>query len=169
MKMVSVRPIGVVHNRFDENDIKNSVVGVEGIIEVSKEFSEGLDCIEGFSHLIIIAFLDRVETEKQKVLKIRFRRLITYGMKPEEIPEVGVFCSDSPRRPVPIAITIVELLKRENQFLHVKNLDLLDETPILDIKPYTPDRLVNELKIPEWYKTLLDKVSKSTGVKNPCL
>ena len=169
MRRISVKPIGIVHNRFDENDIKNSVVGVDGIIEVFDEFSEGLDCIEGFSHLIIIAFLDRIGTKKQKVLKMRFGRPTKYGIKLEEIPEVGVFCSDSPRRPVPIAITIVGLLKRENRLLYVKGLDLLDKTPILDIKPYTPDRLVDGLKLPEWYETLLNKVSKSTGVKNPCL
>ena len=169
MKRISFKPIGIVHNRFDENDLRSSAVGVEGIIEVFNEFSEGLDCIEGFSHLIIIAFLDRIRMGNQKVLRIRFRRLMKYGMKLEEIPEVGVFCSDSPHRPVPIAITIVELLKRDNRFLLIKGLDLLDETPILDIKPYTPDRRVDELKLPEWYEKLLNRVSKSTGAKNPCL
>jgi len=169
MKRISVKPIGIVHNRLDEDDIRNSVVGVEGTIEVFNEFSEGLECIEGFSHLIIVAFLDRIRMEDRKVLKMRFRRLMKYGMKLEEIPEVGVFCSDSPHRPVPISITIVELLKKNNQFLLVKGLDLLDNTPILDIKPYTPDRIVDGLKLPEWYERLLNKVSKDTGVKNPCL
>ena len=169
MKRISVKPIGIVHNRLDEDDIRNSVVGVEGTIEVFNEFSEGLECIEGFSHLIIVAFLDRIRMEDRKVLKMRFRRLMKYGMKLEEIPEVGVFCSDSPHRPVPISITIVKLLKRNNQFLLVKGLDLLDNTPILDIKPYTPDRIVDGLKLPEWYKRLLNKASKGTGVKNPCL
>ena len=169
MRRISVKPIGIVHNRFDENDIKNSVVGVEGTIEVLNEFSEGLDCIEGFSHLIIVAFLDRIGMEERKALRIRFRRLMKYGMKLEEIPEVGVFCSDSPHRPVPIAITIVELLKRDNRFLLIKGLDLLDGTPILDIKPYTPYRRVDKLKLPEWYEKLLNRVSKGTGVKNPCL
>ena len=169
MKRISVKPIGIVHNRLDEDDIRNSVVGVEGTIEVFNEFSEGLECIEGFSHLIIVAFLDRIRIEDRKVLKMRFRRLMKYGMKLEEIPEVGVFCSDSPHRPVPISITIVELLKKNNQFLLVKGLDLLDNTPILDIKPYTPDRIVDGLKLPEWYERLLNKVSKDTGVKNPCL
>lgn len=169
MKRISVKPIGIVHNRVDEEGIRNSVGGVDGTIEVFKEFSEGLDGIEGFSHLIIVAFLDRVGKEDRKVLKMRFRRLMKYGMKLEEIPEIGVFCSDSPHRPVPISITIVELLKRDNRFLLVNGLDLLDNTPILDIKPYTPDRIVDGLKLPEWYETLLNKVSKSTGVKNPCL
>ena len=169
MERISVKPIGIVHNKFDENEIKSSAIGVEGKIEVFDEFSEGLDCIEGFSHLIVIAFLDRVGMEERKVLRMRFRRLLKYGMKIEEIPEVGVFCSDSPHRPVPIAITIVELLNRDNRFLQVKGLDLLDKTPILDIKPYTPDRLVEGLKLPEWYEKLLNKVSEATSIKNPRL
>jgi tRNA-Thr(GGU) m(6)t(6)A37 methyltransferase TsaA len=169
MKRISVKPIGIAHNRFDRNEISNSIVGVEGTIEVFEEYSEGLDCIEGFSHLIIISFLDRIETTNRKVLKMRFRRPLRYGMTLEEIPEVGIFCSDSPRRPVPIAITIVELVKRDNQFLHVKRFDLLDKTPILDIKPYTPDRVVDGFRLPEWYERLVNKVSEGTGVKNPCL
>jgi len=169
MKRISLKPIGVIHNRFDENDSKNLVGGVEGTIEVFPEFSEGLDYIEGFSHLIIIAFLDRLETKKQKVLRIKFRHLMKYGIELKEIPEVGVFCTDSPSRPVPIAITIVGLSKREDRFLYVTGLDLFDKTPVLDIKPYTPDRLVEGLKLPEWYATLLHKVSENTGVKNPCL
>ena len=169
MEKISFKPIGIVHNKFDENEIKISAVGVEGIIEVFSEFSEGLDCIEGFSHLIIIAFLDRVGTEERKVLRMKYRRLLKYGMKLEEIPEVGVFCSDSPHRPVPIAITIVELLKRDNQFLYVNGLDLLDKTPILDIKPYTPDRLVDGLRLPEWYEKLRRRVAEMKGIKNPRL
>lgn len=169
MNRICIEPIGIVHNKVDEEVIRNSIDGVEGTIEVFNEFGEGLECIERFSHLILIGFLDRIRMEDRKVLKMRFRRLMKYGMKLEEIPEVGVFCSDSPHRPVPIAITIVELLKRDHQFLLVKDLDLLDNTPILDIKPYTPDRIVDSLKLPEWYEQLFIKVSKSTGVKNPCL
>ena len=169
MQWISVKSIGVVHNRVNEKRIKESIVGVEGTLEVFEEYKEGLEGIDGFSHLMIVAFLDRVGPQEHPVLKIRFRRLLQYGVMLEDIPEVGVFCSDSPRRPVPIAITIVRLVKREKRLLHVNGLDLLDQTPILDIKPYTPDRVVDEVKVPAWYETLLHKVSKKTGVKNPCL
>jgi len=166
MKKIIVRPIGIVHNKFDEEFIKDSLDGVEGIIEIFDDFSEGLEKIDGFSHLIITSFLDRVGREKLKILKVRFSRLTRFGIKPEELPEVGVFCSDSPHRPVPIAITIVKLLKREGRILHVEGLDLFDTTPILDIKPYTPERIIHEIELPEWYKKVQNKVSKVLGFKD---
>ncbi|MCD6242550.1 tRNA (N6-threonylcarbamoyladenosine(37)-N6)-methyltransferase TrmO [Candidatus Bathyarchaeota archaeon] len=169
MKRIILNPIGIVHTNFDDETVKKSTNGVEGEIEVFKEFNEGLEGIDGFSHLIVTAYLHKVSKEQRKVLKVRFRRLTKFGIKLEELPEVGVFCSDSPHRPVPVAITIVRLLKREGCILHVKNLDLFDKTPVLDIKPYTPDRIVEKLKLPEWYRELSRKVAKLTGVKKPCL
>ncbi|MCP8322775.1 MAG: tRNA (N6-threonylcarbamoyladenosine(37)-N6)-methyltransferase TrmO [Candidatus Methylarchaceae archaeon HK02M2] len=169
MGEIVVKPIGLVHNRDEEEFVKDSLGGVEGTIEIFDDFKEGLDKIEGFSHIIIVSYLDKVGNEEQRVLKVRFRRLIRFGIKFEDLPEVGVFCSDSPHRPVPIAITIVKLLKRESRFLHVDGLDLFNKTPILDIKPYTPDRIERNVELPEWYKELESKVSQISGLKNPSL
>ncbi|MEM2896786.1 MAG: SAM-dependent methyltransferase, partial [Candidatus Bathyarchaeia archaeon] len=132
--------------------MKNSENGEEGKIEIFKEYEGGLEGIDGFSHLMIITYLHKVKEEEKKVLKVRFKRLLRFGIKPEEIPEVGVFCSDSPHRPVPIALTIVRLIRREGGRLYVKDLDLFDGTPILDIKPYTLERIIKELKLPKWYE-----------------
>ena len=156
---ILLRPIGVVHVEFNDEIVKKSMGGVEGEIEVFEEYSEGLNGIDGFSHLIIVAYLHKVSEKQKMVLKVRFRRLTRFGIKLEELPEVGVFCSDSPHRPVPIAITIVRLLKRKEHILYVKNLDLFDGTPILDIKPYTPDRIVEELELPEWYEEIFRKIT----------
>jgi len=169
MKEIVLKPVGKVHVKFDDEAVKNSMFGVEGEIEVFKEYEEGLEGIDGFSHLIIIAYLHKVKEEQKKLLSVRFRRLQRFGLKKEDLPEVGVFCCDSPHRPVPIALTIVKLLKREGRRLYVENLDLFDGTPVLDIKPYTPERVIEKLGLPEWYEELRRKVVEVTGVRNPNL
>ncbi|MGC8940391.1 MAG: tRNA (N6-threonylcarbamoyladenosine(37)-N6)-methyltransferase TrmO [Candidatus Bathyarchaeia archaeon] len=155
---LSLKPIGTVHVDFSDNEVRASLdEGVEGIIEVYEEFMDGLGGIDGFSHLIIIAFLDRVSEEQRKVLKVKPKRLKLFGFSIEKLPEVGVFCTDSPHRPNPLALTIMELVKREGRYLKVKHLDLFNGTPILDIKPYTPSRRINEIKLPVWYQKILEE------------
>jgi len=166
VKEIVVRPIGFAHTSFSDEEVKDSSIGVDGSIEVLDEFSEGLNAIEGFSHIIVLAFLDRVSEEQRKVLKVRFRRLLQFGVKLEQLPEVGVFCSDSPHRPNPITVSMVELTKREGRFLHVGGLDLFDGTPVLDLKPYTPDRVIQKIRLPRWYKDLEGIVTRSTGIEN---
>ncbi|MGC9104215.1 MAG: tRNA (N6-threonylcarbamoyladenosine(37)-N6)-methyltransferase TrmO [Candidatus Methanodesulfokora sp.] len=145
--MYILKPIGVVHSA-PEDVIKSSFEGVKGVVEVFEEYAEGLHGIDGFSHIILVAYLDRVSEEQRRVLKVRFRRLRIFGI---ESPEVGVFCSDSPHRPNPIALSIVKLIRREGRFLHVDGLDLFDGTPIVDIRAYTPDRAICDAEFPEWY------------------
>lgn len=160
MEKIVIKPIGRVKVEFDDETIKNSKNGVKGVIEVFKKYEEGLKGINGFSHLIIIAYLHKVKEKEKKVLRVRFKRLLKFGIKFKEIPEIGVFCSDSPHRPIPLALTIVKLIKKEGRKLYVKGLDLFDGTPILDIKPYTPKRVVKRLKLPKWYKKLYKKLLK---------
>ncbi len=166
MKII-LKPIGIVRTSFSDEEVKNSWEGVEGVIEVFEEYAEGLEGIEGFSHIIVLAYLHKTTEEQRKVLKVKHRRLRRFGIKIDDIPEVGVFCTDSPHRPNPIALTIVELVKREDRFLHVKGLDLFNETPILDIKPYTSDRVIEEFKVPEWQKILELRVLEKFGKKLP--
>lgn len=166
---VTLKPVGFIRVQFSDEDIKNSEGGVPGVIEVFDEFGEGLEGIEDFSHLIIISYLHRVSEDQKRVLKVRHRRLVKYGFKPEELPEVGVFCTDSPHRPSPIALTIVKLVRRDSRFLYVENLDLFDGTPVLDIKPYTPDRCVEteKLKLPEWFSKLYNEVRSRAKTERP--
>jgi tRNA (Thr-GGU) A37 N-methylase len=82
----------------------------------------------------------------------------------EELPLVGVFSSDSPHRPNPLAVTIVELVKREGSQLFVNGLDLFNNTPVLDIKHYTPNRVIQNISLPQWYKELEDKVAQAEKV-----
>jgi tRNA-Thr(GGU) m(6)t(6)A37 methyltransferase TsaA len=96
----------------------------EGILNVRPEFELGLTDIEGFSHLIVLWEFDRSQG---------FELL---GTPPIDNRPHGVFATRSPRRPNPIGLTVVELLRREGVELHVRGVDMLDGTPILDIKPY---------------------------------
>jgi tRNA-Thr(GGU) m(6)t(6)A37 methyltransferase TsaA len=105
----------------------------EGILEIRPELEAGLTDIEGFSHLFVIWVFDRSEG---------FELVST---PPTDTRPHGVFATRTPFRPNPIALTVVELLRREGNRLHVRGVDMLDGTPILDIKPYLsgvpPERL----------------------------
>jgi tRNA-Thr(GGU) m(6)t(6)A37 methyltransferase TsaA len=95
-----------------------------GTLEIFPEFAVGLTDIEGFSHLFVLWVFDRSEGFD-----------LLGSPRGEDIPH-GVFATRSPFRPNPIALTVVELLKREGTTLYVHGVDMADETPILDIKPY---------------------------------
>ena len=122
------RPIGFVSSPY--NDTTEIPKGLhtkheaEGILSVLPEFEIGLTDIEGFSHLFVIWQFDRS------------REFDLIGRPPFDDRPHGVFATRSPRRPNPIGLTVVALLRRENERLHVRGVDMLDGTPILDIKPY---------------------------------
>ena len=93
-------------------------------MEIATEFEEGLTDIEGFSHLFVIWEFDRSEG------------FALVGAPPCDPRAHGVFATRSPWRPNPIGLTVVELLGRDGPRLRVRGIDMLDGTPILDIKPY---------------------------------
>ena len=126
--MFTPRPVGFVRSPYrDTADIPKGLGTqhtAEGIIEILPEFEGGLTDIEGFSHLIVLWVFDRAEG---------FELL---GTPPSDNRAHGVFATRSPRRPNPIGLTVVELLARDRAGLHVRGIDMLDGTPVLDIKPY---------------------------------
>jgi tRNA-Thr(GGU) m(6)t(6)A37 methyltransferase TsaA len=128
---ISYRPIGVIHSPF--TDIKGMPIqptgasGIRGTIEIFPEFAEGLKDLEGFSHVILIYHFHQVREAKL---------VVTPFMDPQ--PR-GVFATRAPKRPNPIGLSIVKLLSIEQNVLHVENVDILDGTPLLDIKPYVPE------------------------------
>jgi tRNA (Thr-GGU) A37 N-methylase len=87
----------------------------------------------------------RVDASDEEV-----RGLLRKGFREEDLPLLGVFATDSPVRPNPIALTLVRLLGREGNRIRVKGLDLFDGTPVLDIKPYRPDYRASEFRVPDW-------------------
>jgi tRNA-Thr(GGU) m(6)t(6)A37 methyltransferase TsaA len=122
------QPIGFVRSPFQNTDSIPKGLGArhpeEGTLEILPEFAQGLTDIEGYSHLIVLWTFDRSEG---------FDLMVT---PPSDDRPHGVFTTRSPHRPNPIGLTIVELLGRENGSLRVRGVDMLDGTPILDIKPY---------------------------------
>ncbi len=154
------RPIGVIRTYASDEEVKSSYEGVKGYVEVFPEFSEGLRGVEGFSHVILITCLHRVTEEQRKVLVVRPRRLVRFGLSLKELPEIGVFASDSPHRPNPIGLHVVRLEGVEGNRLLVSGLDTFDDTPVLDIKPYTISRLVERPSYPEWYEELTRRTGR---------
>ncbi len=126
--MFSMEPIGYVRSLYtDTKDIPKGLGArhdAEGDLEIRPEFEAGLTDIEGFSHLIVIWTFHRSEG---------FNLTVT---PPTDDRPHGVFATRSPRRPNPIGLTIVEILRRSGPVLRVRGIDMLEGTPILDIKPY---------------------------------
>ena len=126
--MIPMEPIGVVRSPYARADEVPKGAGAkheaEGTLEILPAFEAGLTDIEGFSHLYVLWAFDRAEGCD----------LLT--TTPLDDRPHGVFATRSPRRPNPIALTVVRLLRREGARLHVRGLDMLDRSPILDLKPY---------------------------------
>jgi len=150
---VDIEPIGVVRVPLTDDEVRDSWItgGVNGVVEVFPKYEEGLLGIEGFSHIILITWLHKARPWHRAVLKVKPRRLSRFGVPLSELPLIGVFCSDSPDRPNPIGLSIVRLVRRDGRYLHVSGLDLFDGTPVLDIKAYTPDRAIYDVRVPKWY------------------
>ena len=147
---MDLNPIGIVHTVASDDQIRTDYKNLEATVEILPEYSEGLDGLEGYSHVFVIGYFNRLRTEQVGVLKVRPRRHLQEGMKIEELPLVGVFAVGSPSRPNPIGLSLVELLKVDGRFLTVKGLDYFDGTPVLDLKPYTDNYRVNNFRAPDF-------------------
>jgi tRNA-Thr(GGU) m(6)t(6)A37 methyltransferase TsaA len=136
--MFTPRPIGFVRSPFQDASAIPKGLGAthpeEGALEILPEFALGLTDIEGYSHLIVLWVFDRADG---------FDLLIT---PPSDDRPHGLFTTRAPRRPNPIALTIVQLLGREGSSLRVRGVDMLDGTPILDIKPYLSNIPADKLR-----------------------
>jgi tRNA-Thr(GGU) m(6)t(6)A37 methyltransferase TsaA len=134
----TMQPIGMAHTPFrDTGGIprgRGATHTAEGVLEIHPELEAGLTDIEGFSHLYVVWVFDRADG---------YDLLAT---PPTDTRPHGVFATHSPRRPNPIALTVVRLIRREGAKLHVGGVDMLDGTPILDIKPCTSAVPAEELR-----------------------
>lgn len=136
--MAEMRAIGLVRSPYSETAQIPKGWGAkheaDGVLEILAEFEQGLTDIEGFSHLFVIWMFHQAEG---------FSLL---GTPPTDDRPHGVFATRSPYRPNPIGLTVVELIRREGPRLYVRGVDMLDGTPILDIKPYLSSVPVEKLK-----------------------
>ena len=126
--MIPFEPIGFVRSSYrDTREIPKGLGAkhsANGVLEIFTQFEPGLVDVEGFSHLIVLWVFDRVEGYE------------LIGKPPTDDRPHGVFATRSPRRPNPIGLTVVELFRRDGTRLYVQGVDMLDGTPIIDIKPY---------------------------------
>ena len=132
---LELKSIGVIHSPFEEQEevpLWEERSEIISRIEVYKDYEEGLADVEGFSHLIILYWMHRVDSFSMKVIPRRDTQLR------------GLFATRAPNRPNPIALTLVKLIAHQGNILQVKGLDALDGSPLLDIKPYVPDRYQRE-------------------------
>ena len=127
---LTLTPIGIIHTPFTEprGTPIQSAAGrdVAGTVEVYPEFADGLKDLDGFSHLILLFHFHLAGAG----------RLLCIPYLDDTLR--GVFATRSPRRPNPIGFSVVRLDRVEGAVLHVRNLDIVDGTPLLDIKPYVP-------------------------------
>lgn len=130
METVVYKPIGLIRTPFKEprgTPIQPPAAGgVEGTVEVFPEYAPGLSDLEGFSHVILIYHFHLVSAPRLRVRPFMDGR------------EHGVFATRAPARPNPIGLSVVRLLKVEGNVLYVADVDIVDGTPLLDIKPYVP-------------------------------
>jgi len=144
MGEIKLKPIGFVKNNVKEPRFGNFGNEISEII-VDEEFTDALTGIDDYSHVIIVYWMDRVKGY-----------VITHRPQGNpNVPIVGIFACRCPQRPNPIAVTTVKLVWHEGNRIKVKGLDILDGTPVIDIKPYWAqyDKVENA-KIPAWVNEL---------------
>lgn len=142
---IRLKPLGAAKNRVKHPTLPGWRDVITQIV-IDKKFATGLDGIEDYSHIIVVYWMDK---EKECHLK-------HYPQGREDVPFVGIFSCRCPQRPNRIAFSTVKLLSRKSNTLKVKGLDILDGTPIIDIKPYTPQYdKVGKAKVPDWVNKLV--------------
>ena len=153
MDEIKYKPIGIVHSPFKEpkgTPIQPAAAkGIEGKVEVFPEYAEGLKDVEGFSHIILVCHF---HLSKKPSLKVK--PFMDDQMR-------GVFATRAPSRPNPIGISIVRLVKIEENILHVQDVDIIDGTPLLDIKPYVCEFDPKEVNKIGWLEKNVHKLPTS--------
>jgi len=150
---IRYQPIGVIHSPFKEpkgTPIQPAAAkGIDGMVEVFPEYTDGLKDIESFSYIILIYHF---HLSRQSQLKV----------KPYMDGKAhGVFAVRGPSRPNPIGISVLRLMGVEGNMLHIQDVDVVDGTPLLDIKPYVPEFDVREVEKIGWLGENVHKLSVS--------
>jgi tRNA-Thr(GGU) m(6)t(6)A37 methyltransferase TsaA len=125
---ITFEPIGHVRNAHPQGQKPPTWQGISSRIEIAPRWTAALDGLSEFSHISVLCYLHVMRGETP-VLQI-------HPQRNPEMPQVGLFATRTPLRPNPISLTVVRLIERQENVLHVCNLDMYDGTPVLDVKPY---------------------------------
>jgi tRNA-Thr(GGU) m(6)t(6)A37 methyltransferase TsaA len=157
MKKIQYKPIGCIHSPFHNiADMPMQPIGAKGIagtIEIHPQYTEGLKDLEGFSHVILIYHF-----HLSKGYSLKVKPFLDKQFK-------GVFATRAPKRPNPIGISIVRLKRIEGNILYIENIDVVDETPLLDVKPYVPEFDAPEVEKIGWLSQNIKKVHRTRSDK----
>ncbi len=150
---IKYNPIGIIHSPFKEpkgTPIQpRAAEGVDGTVEVFPEYIEGVEDLDGFSHIILIYHFHLSKKSSLKVRPFMDKRIH------------GVFSTRAPSRPNPIGISTVRLIKITENILYIRDVDVIDGTPLLDIKPYVPGFDVREVDKIGWLENNVKKLPTS--------
>ena len=139
---MEVVPIGIIRSPFkalEDMPIQpRGAAGIRGTVEVAASFCEGLKDLDGFSHIILLYQFHRSQGYALQVVPFM-----------DTTPR-GLFATRAPKRPNPIGLSIVELERVDGNCLHISNVDILDGTPLLDIKPYVPRFDIHQVTRSGW-------------------
>jgi len=154
MREIAYRPIGTIRSPF--KDVEGmpiqpaGAIGIAGTVELEPEYAEGLRDLDGFSHILLVYHFHLAKGYSLKV-----RPFLDDNHR-------GVFSTRAPRRPNPIGISAVRLVRVEGNILHIQDVDVVDGTPLLDIKPYVPEFDSRRAERIGW---LSERVGKAHEVK----
>jgi tRNA-Thr(GGU) m(6)t(6)A37 methyltransferase TsaA len=140
IKEIKYNPIGIIHSPFNEIEgvpiHPSGAKDIKGSIEIRKELEEGLRDLDGFSHIILLYHFHLSKDHSLSVVPF-------LDNKPR-----GVFATRAPKRPNSIGLSVVKLIKIEKNILYIESIDVVDGTPLLDIKPYVKEfRNLEEVRI----------------------
>jgi len=142
---ILLKPIGFVKTQAADGEVRHKTHTSQLVL--NKELTAALEGIEGFSHLFVLFWLDKTTAEERKLLKVHPRRR-------KDLPLIGIFATRTMTRPNPIGLTLVELIKVEDNVLTVQGLDAFNGTQVIDIKPFDSLDNVENAKVPEWWTKL---------------
>lgn len=155
MNVIEYRPIGIIHTPFKQPQgapvQPRRSEGARGTVELLPEYAEGLKDLDGFSHIVLLYHLHRSKG---------FRLLVTPHW---DTALRGVFATRAPHRPNAIGLSVVRLIRVDGITLYIRDVDMIDGTPLLDIKPYVPElETEDEIRI-GWLKGKAEKPRHSDG------
>jgi len=153
VREIIYKPIGIIRSPYKEPKgipiQPTAAKGIEGRVEVYMDFSEGLKDLEGFSHIILLYHFHLIVNSK----------LIVKPYMDDDYH--GVFATRAPSRPNPIGLSIVRLMKIDDNILYIKDVDIVNGTPLIDIKPLVPEFDLRNVEKIGWLNRNVNKLPDS--------